>query len=308
MLPNVQITNTVPALPDHEPLTLAHKNLVEEALRQYPPESSELTFTNLFAWRTTHPVLLTRIGESLWFYRNNPETKGALLPPVGPVRRGELEQALDWVREIGGNPVFRYVPGRLAMLMHNIWPDLKLEPVRGDFDYLYHRRDLATLEGRKYDGKRNLVKQFHSGVQADYRRIDEEILPLCADAQALWCDRKSCSDNPGLDAEDAAVNEILEHWNELTVFGGAYLVAGDVIGFAAAEELAPGTAVIHVEKGNTDYPGIYQALNRKFCADELAQFEYVNREQDLGVPGLRKAKQSYHPIRFVEKYELKLDG
>jgi hypothetical protein len=100
----------------------------------------------------------------------------------------------------------------------------------------------------------------------------------------------------------------LELWGQLPLIGGAFIVhtpARRIAAFAVAERLTPDTAVIHFEKGSTLYPGVYQAINQAICREALAQFEFVNREQDLGVEGLRKAKQSYYPAFLIEKFEVK---
>ncbi|MGC8912369.1 MAG: phosphatidylglycerol lysyltransferase domain-containing protein [Thermoplasmata archaeon] len=94
----------------------------------------------------------------------------------------------------------------------------------------------------------------------------------------------------------------MKDYSALEFIGFAVLLDGDVIGFTIGEQLNRETVVVHFEKGDYRYPGIYQYINQKFADAMLGKFKYINREQDLGIPGLRKAKESYHPIAMVEKF------
>jgi hypothetical protein len=124
------------------------------------------------------------------------------------------------------------------------------------------------------------------------------------DMQQEWCQLKDCKANPDLLREDYAVYQALTHFQELDYQGGAIIINGRVEAFALGEPLNENTAVIHIEKANQQVSGIYAAINQLFCLHAWSQMEYINREQDLGVEGLRKAKTSYHPHHLVNKYTL----
>ena len=113
---------------------------------------------------------------------------------------------------------------------------------------------------------------------------------------------KHCDLHSSLRAEARAVKEVLEHLGELHITGGAILVNDRVQAFTLGEPLNRDTVVIHIEKASPDLHGAFQAINHEFLVQEGAGWEYVNREQDLGEPGLRQAKESYHPVRMVEKF------
>jgi hypothetical protein len=119
-----------------------------------------------------------------------------------------------------------------------------------------------------------------------------------------WCAARNCGVDPGLCDEYRAIRQLLEHYEQLDVTGAAVRVDGAVQAFSMGEALSPDTAVIHVEKAMPDIEGLYQVMNQWFCRDQLGGFDYVNREQDLGVPGLRKAKLSYHPHHMVKKFRV----
>ena len=121
--------------------------------------------------------------------------------------------------------------------------------------------------------------------------------------QTNWCNLRQCDLIPGLAAENYAVRETFLHYNELNLMGGAIFIDDRVEAFTIAEQLNDNTAVIHFEKANPQISGLYQVINQWFSSKVLSAYTYVNREQDLGIPGLRRAKMSYHPVDFIKKYQ-----
>jgi hypothetical protein len=179
---------------------------------------------------------------------------------------------------------------------------ISVESDRNSWDYVYSTSDLADLPGDKYHSKRNLIKRCLSKYRCEYRPIDSEVIRDCLQLQTEWCNLRRCDDTAGLDAENRAIKALFEAYERLNVTGGAVYVDGKLEAFTMAESLNNETAVIHFEKANPEIIGLYQVINAWFCQNALRNFAFVNREQDLGVPGLRKAKMSYHPHHMVEKY------
>jgi len=127
--------------------------------------------------------------------------------------------------------------------------------------------------------------------------------------QEDWCTWRDCESSDILSAENKSISRIFKSWDQLSgTLGGAILVDGVMAAYTVAEALTNDTVVIHFEKGDTQYKGIYQAINQMFIAHSARHFSLVNREQDLSDPGLRKAKQSYHPVEFLQKYRVTLKG
>ena len=296
------MVETIPQAPDSRLLALSDKPILDALFQKHPPAVSEMTFTNLYAWGTSHPVLLSRIKDTVLFWRG-PADQGLLLAPLGELDKEGIRQAMQWSTTLGGRAQFGRVDKATADRLVAADPDLEAIEDRGSADYVYRVDALSRLSGRAFDGKRNLVKKFHNSAQVHYRPIDDALVVACGNAQAFWCDARQCSIHADLDAENQAVLVILEHWAQLGLIGGALVDADErVLAFTAAQRLSSTTAVVHLEKGDTTYKGVYQAINQAFCENALADFEFVNREQDLGVEGLRKAKQSYHPDHLVMKY------
>ena len=109
---------------------------------------------------------------------------------------------------------------------------------------------------------------------------------------------------PDLLSEDYAVHMALTHFEELDYRGGAIKIDGRIEAFSLGEALNENTAVIHIEKANPEIPGLYTAINQMFCSNAWAETEFMNREQDLGVEGIRKAKESYLPHHMINKYTI----
>ena len=178
----------------------------------------------------------------------------------------------------------------------------KLLEDRDDFDYIYDVKQLINLSGEKYHSKKNLINNFMKRYLYEYRVLDSAIIPACLTLQEKWCDLKDCREETSKNAEDRMVLALLNNFSRLQLFGGAILIDGKVQAFTLLEELNKTTALAHVEKANTEYKGIYQAINQFTAEKLLSKYEFVNREQDVGEPGLRKAKLSYNPTGFAEKY------
>ena len=121
-----------------------------------------------------------------------------------------------------------------------------------------------------------------------------------------WCDLRHCEAIPGLANESLAIKEVLTHFDRLGVKGGAILIGGKVEAFTLGEPLNRETVVIHIEKANPAFEGLYSLINQAFLEKEWSGYVYVNREQDLGEEGLRKAKESYFPHHMINKCTITL--
>ena len=125
--------------------------------------------------------------------------------------------------------------------------------------------------------------------------------------QEEWCSWRDCESGDTLVSENEAIRRVLENWDNMPgMFGGVIEVDKRIVAYTVAERLDEKSLVIHFEKGHAEFKGIYQAINQLFLADAAGDFALVNREQDLDDPGLRKAKESYHPVGYLKKYEVQV--
>jgi hypothetical protein len=177
---------------------------------------------------------------------------------------------------------------------------------RDHSDYIYLSEDLIGLKGRKYHRKRNHIKQFTEKYAYQYLPLASEWISECLRLESDWCDLRHCDATPGLRNESIAIKEAFDHFEALGVRGGIILIDGKVEAFTLGEPLNRDTVVIHIEKANPAFEGLYPVINQAFLDKTWAGYTYVNREQDLGEEGLRKAKESYFPHHMVSKYTITL--
>jgi hypothetical protein len=284
------------------PLSLDDRLFVTEYLMRFPPEISELTFTNLYAWRHTRPIWIGEFGASLIFFA---ETKMGLVilgNPLGPAPLVEV------FREYGGRITGAERFPKEKIVNITLSPGTMIIEDRDNGDYVYRREYLATLAGRNFTKKRNHINQCLAAYNCRYEIITAETIPECLAMQDRWCAARDCKAEPGLCGEYQAIEETLQHYMEFGLTGGAIRIEGIIEAFAIGEALNPTTAVCHFEKAMPQFQGLGQLINQWFAKNNLVVFTYVNREQDLGIPGLRRAKESYYPDHLVEKVRIVLPG
>jgi hypothetical protein len=231
-------------------------------------------------------------------------------PPFGlpPVGLGDKKAALDFLSKYLQDIAEQAVTGRVPKDFVERFVDPKQYSVHEDpnnSDYVYLAEDLINLPGNKYHAKKNHINRFMKEYEFEYRELYIDLVHCCLNLQESWCEVKDCGENPALMAEDMAVYEALKNYEELDYKGGVILIDSRVEAFSLGEMLNPETAVIHVEKANPEIPGLYTVINQLFCKEAWSQVKYINREQDLGLNGLKKAKESYHPHHMVEKFILR---
>lgn len=319
----------IPELPEMRELTLQDRALIEGLLSGAEPDTSELTFTNLFIWRHAYGLRLSRAHGALCIFAWSADPEDSfLLPPLSvgarcSDRAGDLATSREAAPGDGAAVVeaaLRHLAaaGRDAKLSRVSAAQLErlgisaerftIEPDRDNWDYVYLVRDLVELSGDKYHQKRNHIAQFRAAHDFEYRALTPDLIAGCERLQDLWCDEKHCDLSATLRAESRAVKEALRSLEQLGAVGGCIVIDGRVEAFTLGEPLNRDTVTIHLEKANAAYHGLYQVINQQFLERQWRDFTYVNRQQDLGVEGLRRAKVSYHPHHMIEKYVVRLKG
>ncbi|MCB2186753.1 MAG: DUF2156 domain-containing protein [Deltaproteobacteria bacterium] len=291
-------------LEGYRDLELEHKSGVQAFLTADPPLTSELTFTNLYMWRHHYLPQWREEAGCLLVVVSPPDTAPFGLPPVG---RGDHAAA---VAALGRDLAAAGLTPRLARVGRDLAQSLPAEQYlveheRDQDDYVYLAQDLRELKGRKYHRKKNHLNKFlRAHPRHEYQPLTAEICRKVLDMQEHWCRLRGCEDDPGLASEDLAICEAILAREALGLTGGVILLDGRVEAFSLGEMLNPQTAVIHVEKANPEIDGLYTAINQRFCQEAWSGAEFINREQDLGLEGLRAAKESYLPHHLEEKFRV----
>ncbi|MBU1273830.1 MAG: DUF2156 domain-containing protein [Proteobacteria bacterium] len=289
-------------LEGYKNLELTDKEFFTRHLWSGLPAISEMTFSNLFMW-SHHYQPQWRQEAGCLLVVVSPEGGAPFgLPPAGAGDKARAAEALcrDLARA-GLAPGLQRVGEALAR-------ELEASGLfaaaldRDNSDYVYLASDLAELPGRRFHRKKNHFNKFVKNFEFSYQPLEAELIRQVLDMQETWCQLRECHQDPGLASEDRAIFQALTNYEHLDYSGGVVLVNGRVEAFSLGEPLSPDTAVIHIEKGNPDFDGIYAAINKLFVANAWADMVYINREQDLGLSGLRQAKESYQPHHLINKY------
>ena len=296
-----------PLFPDFKPLAMEDREFIHPRLWDYQPATSELTFTNLFIWRG-HYRLSWCLADDCLVFLSDFQADPWFFPPVGPSPREALcRRLLHWLKEARGS-----ADPRLERADHRLREEVSASggfhaaADRDHFDYVYPTTDLTHLAGGNYQQKRNHLNSFQRSHRYTYEPLTPGHLAACQDLAQKWCKIRRCEEDLNLQEEWEAVKETLAHFEDLDLTGGAIFVDGRLEAFTVGEKLNADTVVIHLEKANPEIRGLYAAINQAFLEHAWNDTPWVNREQDLGEPGLRKAKLSYHPHHLEEKFILRL--
>ena len=174
-------------------------------------------------------------------------------------------------------------------------------------DYIYLRSDLSTLKGKKFQPKRNHLNKFRSNYpNYTYKPLTSDLIPACLELETQWCRANNCAENQALENERRSMTAALQHLEQLDVIGGVLYVEDEIVAFTFGAPINQTTFDTCVEKANTAVEGAYAMINYEFANHIPSQYIYINREEDLGLEGLRKAKLSYQPEVILEKYMAEL--
>jgi hypothetical protein len=285
-----------------KPIGIEDKELVNSSLRKKRYEISELTFTNLFLWQEGQSITYRMVNGYLVIKSIDSKGRENLLMPVGT---GGLADTLREVHRLMGKGgyYFRALTQEMCEEIERAWPGkFQYSPTPEVSDYVYSAADLIALPGNKYRKKRNFVTGFERDYPYAYRKLTKALDYKVIESQVEWCNQNNCDFYPELKMEAEGIRKVLRHFCQLDFSGGLIEVEGKVVAYTFGEQLNDETVVIHIEKANNDYRGAYQMINNLYLREEWSQMTFVNREGDLGIPGLRRAKESYYPEHMIDKF------
>lgn len=281
----------IPDYPDAVEITMDLRETLHPLFQKLPEGISEFTFSNIYLFRRAHNYRVSRMGKKHIVILGNDKGVPFFMCPFDlPSREGLATLFADH------GTLKCATQAQVDILQKK---GCTITEDRDNFDYLYFRDSLAELAGRKYHKKRNLIKAFINHHNYEGRPLLESYMPQALEVLDQWREGR------GEDGDYHAAREALEKCEPLQLCGGIYYVDDRPVAYTLGEELALGTSfVIHFEKALEEYKGIYQFVNQAFATIITDHYQTINREQDLGHPGLRQAKMSYQPDGFVEKFKI----
>ena len=284
---------------------LEDKEIISHYFRHHTSRSCERTFANVYLWSRQYPVKWAVVENALVF-KSEDEEHLAFAYPAGEA--ADVRRAIEWLME--------YCKGRgLPFQMYNLTPEhfaqleewypgrFQIAYDRDSADYVYESEKLATLSGKKLHSKRNHINKFKALYDGrwSYEAITPQNAEECFQMALKWREQNGCEDDPEKRGEICVTMNALRLFEELELTGGILRIDGEVVAFTNGEPICSDTFVVHIEKAFADVEGAYPMINQQFVEHECREYLYVNREEDTGAEGLRKAKLSYRPVFMVEK-------
>ena len=284
-----------PVYPEFKPVGLEDMAVVKAHLDREPSGVCEMNFANIFIWKDSEHPRYTTLNGNLCLLIEPDFEPAYFLPPAGGDRVPEAIAAC-----LRHAPRLSRVPEEFVK---RFGAGFRVEEDPDNFDYIYRVEDLIELRGKKFDGKRNRIRKFESTFVHDYSALTRADVPGCIRLLEDWFEGKANGD-PYMKAEKKAILQALGSFEALGLKGGVVKVGGRVEAFTLGMRLTDDTAVIQIEIANPGLVGLAQWVNREFVRREWTEFPFINREQDVGIEGLRQAKKSYQPARLVKKFNL----
>ena len=285
-------------------IDITDRNRINKALRESDFRGCEYSFANNMAWK--------RLGDSkIAFYKDFylcTAFKGGQPRFILPSGSGSYREVISEMRTFSENMGYPLLISNvthegLAMLGELFEGQFIYSPDRDGWDYIYNSSDLISLSGRKYHSKRNHIAAF-SRTGAEFSLMTEKDFDDCITFSAVTYNNKAESGDNSMIAEQYAINVFFTYFRELGLKGGVIRKDGRVIAYTIGEGINSDTFCIHIEKADINYNGIYAGINSCFAKAAAADYKYINREEDMGIEGLRKSKLSYHPAFLLEKHEV----
>lgn len=288
-------------------LTLDDKKIIDGALKRIHSRSAEYCFGSYYMWRHFNKIKIAFFNDDYVIsFGSYDEIEGESF--LFPADASDLPSLLGEIKEYSASKnqpvVFNVVSKADVDKIASIHKgEIEVWEERNHFDYIYDLIEMSELSGKKYHGKRNHIARFAQNENWQYEEITQSNLGECIEMNREWCCQNDCGRSVIQKEECCAVKEALKSFFDLGFFGGLLRLDGRVIAYTAGERLNDDVVCIHIEKAFSEIQGAYPMIAKQFSQQLVNMgFKYSNREEDLGVEGLRKAKLSYYPIELHEKY------
>ena len=283
---------------------LEDKEVISHYFKHHTSRSCERTFVNVYLWSRHYKVQFAIVEDTLVF-KSQDDGLAFAFPAGEPENvKKALEVLMEYSKE-QGYPFCMYnvTPDFFALLEQWYPGRFQIEYNEDDADYVYESEKLATLSGKKLHSKRNHVNKFKTEYKGrwSYEPITKDNLEECFQMGLKWRNDNGCEEDEEKNAEICVTLNSLRLFEELELVGGILRVDGEIVAFTIGEPICSDTFVVHIEKAYADISGAYNMINQQFVEHECMNYKYVNREEDTGSEGLRKAKRSYRPVFMVEK-------
>lgn len=280
------------------PLTIDDRHAIQAVTLNSGLRNCNFTFTNLFGWQPFFKTQVCIFDSTVILYCQFRNMPAYIFNAPEPPSKETIETLR--MREKGNTLVLWAIDDHYATTVQEYFPEqTTVTSLRNNFDYIYLRRDLEHLQGKELKAKRNHVNRFIAEhPNFEYQSLDKSLLPQCLELELQWRNQNP-HDNPEygdtIEAEQQVMERIFDNWDRLDAIGGAVFIDGQMVAFTYGAPVTKDTFDICVEKADRRINGAYNIISQQFVQHLPKQYTYINREEDMGLPGLRKAKISYNP-------------
>lgn len=291
---------------DFKPIDISMKQMVEHYTAKWKLECSEYTFSNLLMWGCGGNIMLAEDEQALYILLHWGNERFMFAPltvePESEYYQTALDKAAEYMRTHGIDPVFKGISGPIKAAFERC-TGYELTDDRNNSDYVYTMESLRDLAGKKLHAKRNHIHQFMTqyGERYEYVKITGDMMGECVDVYNDWLSEKSPDETDNM--ELSAIKTLLMHMGTLGIRGGGIRIDGKLAAFTLGQRMDDNMAVVHIEKADNEIMGLYTVINNQFVQHELTDVKFINREEDMGMEGLRKAKLSYYPAYMIDKFD-----
>lgn len=285
---------------DYKVIELSDRIWIKELLSKSDFRGCEYNFANNFAWHRLYDTTICRYKD---FYISRSRKYG--LRYTFPAGNGDYKDLFLTLKkdaeEIGSPLIIGSVTDENLQLFEELFAgQYEVSCDESSSDYIYDAEKLRTLSGKKYHKKRNHLSNFYRN-NWEYSDLTEKDFDECIEFSVKSYNLNQSYDDESSVAEQFAINAFMNYYNELELKGGVIRVDGKVEAFTIGDPINSDTFDIHIEKANAAIQGSYAAINNEFAKSATNGYTYINREEDLGLEGLRKSKQSYYPVIMLRK-------
>lgn len=288
-------------------LDIDDRDIFQRYIGKYEFGTYEYSFLTLYIWRKMLNVEIGITDDALIVKKHEKQKGSFFMQPIG-YKKENLKEIVNKLNEIkreddSFKSLFRDVElPFLYELMDLYENNVCLYEDKNNFDYIYNSEDLASLSGKRFHKKKNHYNQFIGNYNYEIKDLHEEgVVEDCIVFSQTWYDGRQ-EDDEQLEYELGGIVDFLPNCKVLGLDGLAVYVDGKIAGFTVGEKVNKDMGIVHVEKGDFNYNGIYAFINKTFAERYLSDVKFINRQEDLGIKGLRKAKRSYNPVRLEKKF------
>ncbi len=290
---------------DFKPITLEDKQWINKYLKASQYHGCEFSFSTMMLWRDVyHTEVADYMGNLCYRCHHKHDVRDVYAFPAGNGdKKAAITEMMRQTKERKRIFVLRGFEKEWISWLEKEFPNtFDITTSEDEWDYVYSVEKMSTLYGSKYHGKRNHIARFKDGGEWHYESLNESNKEACREMSDIWYHAQLNIGNITVLKEKPILNYALDHMAFLDLKGGVLYRDDKVVAFTIGEEFLEDTFHVHIEKAYSDIQGAYPMINQQFVLNEMQKFQYVNREEDDGIEGLKKAKKSYYPELMIEKY------